>query len=361
MNYSNEEQTDMHFCYGLANGVSLQARRLYGERFPRRRLPDARTFDSVHRRLRANGSFHTQNHADAGRNNPAGNIDLVGYVLDRVRRDPDISTRHLATELQVSHMRIWRILHTNGLYPYHLQRVQALYANDREPRLEFCNWLLDEPGHGMENFAWNVLFSDESQFTRDGINNFHNTHLWDVENPYGIIEAGHQQRFSVNVWAGLVGEHLLGPVFLPPRLNGHSYSNFLPNDLPNLLENVPIATRQNMWFMHDGAPPHFSLEARAVLNRPNYFPGRWIGRGGPIPWPPRSPDLNPLDFFVWGHISALVYHRPVNNVVELRARIDRAFDDTRAMPGVFRRTNASFYRRIEGCIMANGAHFEQFL
>jgi hypothetical protein len=27
------------------------------------------------------------------------------------------------------------------------------------------------------------------------------------------------------------------------------------------------------------------------------FPGRWIGRGGPIAWPPRSPDLTPLDIF----------------------------------------------------------------
>jgi len=52
-------------------------------------------------------------------------------------------------------------------------------------------------------------------------------------------------------------------------------------------------------FMQDGAPlPHFSCFVTDVLNE--RFPDGWIGRGGPIPWPPRSPDLSPLDFFLWG-------------------------------------------------------------
>jgi hypothetical protein len=34
-----------------------------------------------------------------------------------------------------------------------------------------------------------------------------------------------------------------------------------------------------------------------VRNRLNHrVPGEWIGRGEPILWPPRSPDLTPLDF-----------------------------------------------------------------
>ena len=49
--------------------------------------------------------------------------------------------------------------------------------------------------------------------------------------------------------------------------------------------------------MHDGAPAHFSLVAREFLNAT--YEDRWIGRGGPHLWPARSPDLNPLDFFLW--------------------------------------------------------------
>jgi len=39
----------------------------------------------------------------------------------------------------------------------------------------------------------------------------------------------------------------------------------------------------------------------------NIHPNRWIDRGGRVPWPPRSPDLNPLDFFFWGYSKNIVY------------------------------------------------------
>ena len=47
--------------------------------------------------------------------------------------------------------------------------------------------------------------------------------------------------------------------------------------------------------MHDGAPTHFSRVVREYLNV--RLREKWIGRGGPIQWPARSLDLNPLDFF----------------------------------------------------------------
>ena len=57
--------------------------------------------------------------------------------------------------------------------------------------------------------------------------------------------------------------------------------------------------------MQNGARPHFSCFVTDVLNE--RFPDAWIGRGGPIPWPPRSPDLSPLDFILWGYIKNIVY------------------------------------------------------
>ncbi|GFW47015.1 hypothetical protein TNCV_3486271 [Trichonephila clavipes] len=32
-----------------------------------------------------------------------------------------------------------------------------------------------------------------------------------------------------------------------------------------------------------------------------------ISRFGPVNWPPRSCDLTPLDYFLWGYLKALVY------------------------------------------------------
>jgi len=40
-----------------------------------------------------------------------------------------------------------------------------------------------------------------------------------------------------------------------------------------------------------------------VLNE--RFPNRWLGRGGSAVWPPRSPNLTPLDYYLWGAIVFL--------------------------------------------------------
>jgi hypothetical protein len=55
---------------------------------------------------------------------------------------------------------------------------------------------------------------------------------------------------------GIVGDKVLGEAVLLNRLTGAVYQCFLVNDLPVLLEHVPLHQRQHMWFMYDGAPPH---------------------------------------------------------------------------------------------------------
>jgi hypothetical protein len=87
---------------------------------------------------------------------------------------------------------------------------------------------------------------------------------------------------TVNVWAGIIGNVLIGPWILPQRLNADIYLIFLRNSLPELLEELPLAVRVEMWFMHDGAPSHFSRNVRNFLNVT--YPQRWIGRGGPTTW-----------------------------------------------------------------------------
>ena len=72
-------------------------------------------------------------------------------------------------------------------------------------------------------------------------------------------------------------------------------------------------------FQQDGAPPHWGLIVRNFLNET--FPNRWIGRNDPTPWPPRSPDITPLDFFLWGYVKDRVYRTPVRDVETLQSRI----------------------------------------
>ena len=72
-----------------------------------------------------------------------------------------------------------------------------------------------------------------------------------------------------------------------------------------LTGEVYLNTR-GLWFQHDGAGPHFSVPVQYDLNQ--HYTNRWIGGEGPVNWPPRSPDLTPLDYILWGHLKSEVYN-----------------------------------------------------
>ena len=72
-------------------------------------------------------------------------------------------------------------------------------------------------------------------------------------------------------------------------------------------------------FQQGGAPPHYGSDVREYLD--TKYPDGWIGRGGKISWPPRSPDLTPCDFFLWGYIKSKLYSTPVRSIEELKTRI----------------------------------------
>lgn len=114
-----------------------------------------------------------------------------------------------------------------------------------------------------------------------------------------------------------------------------------------------------MWYMHDGAPVHFSVIVRDHLHV--VYPNRWIGRGGPQQWPARSPDLNNLYFFLWGHLKTLVYKTPINTLEDLRERIVASCETIRNTPGIFERVRNSMRRWAEACLLSEGGHFQQFL
>lgn len=356
VNYTNPEMASMHYVYGLADGNATEARRIYQERYPNRVLPDSRTFSSIHRRLHETGSFDKG--TSEGRPQTIRTPEIEDAVLHEIEEHPETSTRRISRLLNVSYVIVWKILVDFLLHPYHIQKVQALLPRDFPMRLNFCHWYLQRLAQNPQ-FASTVLFTDEANFSRNAIQNSHNNHLWAEENPHAITETRFQHQFSVNVWVGIIGDRLIGPFFLPERLNGRYYRNFLQEELPILLEDVPIGLRNRMWYMHDGAPAHFSVMVRDYLDV--VYPNRWIGRGGAQDWPARSPDLNCLDFFFWGHLKTLVYRRPINTVADLRDRIVAACETIQNTQGIFERVRASMRRRVESCILSEGGHFQQFL
>jgi len=206
-------------------------------------------------------------------------------------------------------------------------------------------------------FLKNVLWSDEAIFGNDGSINRHNEHHYAEHNPHCIKVTNIQGRWTVNVWLGILGDHIIGPEFIEENVNANYYANFLRHRLNELLEDVPLANRLEMIFQQDGHPAHTSRLARAVLNEK--FPGRWIGLYGPHEWPPRSPDLTPLDFFAWGFLKNKVYETLPQDPEDLKNKIRHACAEI--TPAMLKRVRNNFMRRIAFCLEEDGGYIEHIL
>ncbi|GBN55667.1 hypothetical protein AVEN_211123-2-1, partial [Araneus ventricosus] len=94
--------------------------------------------------------------------------------------------------------------------------------------------------------------------------------------------------------------------------------------------DLPLSDLRNVWFQHDGAPPYKVSSVQQYIR--DTIQQQVIGYGDCVEWPPRSPDLKPLDFFLWGYIKQRVYATPPPKLQELRNRITDAY--VRASPAM---------------------------
>jgi hypothetical protein len=114
-----------------------------------------------------------------------------------------------------------------------------------------------------------------------------------------------------------------------------------------------------MWVQHDGTLAHSSGDIMRYFD--SHFPGQWIGRNGPFVWPPRSPDLTPVYFYLWGHLKPIIYARRCNSRNELWNAIETAETTMHNMPDVFQRTWNSWCNRAQLCSDCNCMHFKHLL
>jgi hypothetical protein len=200
-----------------------------------------------------------------------------------------------------------------------------------------------------------VHWSDECTFGKNGAFNRNNHRHWSRKKHHVVVEQNFQRRFSVNVWCGILGDRLVGPLFIDGCLNQAKYHALLSNEISNFLDEMPLAVLNRIVFHQDGATPHNARMNVAFLN--DNFGARWMGTYGPIRWPARSPDLNPLDFFLWGYIRDNVYLTPPGTREELRRKIMQVCQE---IPQNFLlNATMSVSRRCRKCLEQHGGNFEQ--
>lgn len=353
MAFRGEELVDMVFVLGYCERNTLLASRIYAARYPNRRHPDRAAFISLLERFTNTG---TVSYKKRNRAKYVLTEENQFLVLGCVEENPSSSVREISRLTDLSKSSVYRILKMHKYHPYSIQLHQELFERDFEKRLYFCRWALEKINL-EENFFGKVLFSDEATFHKNGFVNRHNCHYYDTNNPHQYRTANSQYRWSLNVWAGIMGTHIIGPFFFDQHLTSQIYLDFLQNHFNDLLDDVPLATRRCMWFLHDGAPPHYAAQVRQFLDV--VYQHKWIGRGGPIIWPPRSPDLTSCDFFLWGFIKSKVYRTTPTTVEDMRHRIMTAFREI--TPEMLHNVQRSLCSRFRLCTEQNGRHFEHLI
>ncbi|GFX34955.1 DUF4817 domain-containing protein [Trichonephila clavipes] len=123
---------------------------------------------------------------------------------------------------------------------------------------------------------------------------------------------------------------IIGPYFFKNdeghnvTVNGDRYRAMITNFFIPELNNHDV---QELWFQQDGATCH---TARATIDLlKDTFGDRLIARFGPAYWPPRSCDLTPLDYFLWGYVKSLVYADKPQTFDHLEDNIRRVIADIR--------------------------------
>ena len=109
----------------------------------------------------------------------------------------------------------------------------------------------------------------------------------------------------------------------------------------------------------DGAPLHFYLDVRRWLN--DVFPHRWIGWGVHedlifCPWPARSPNLTPCDYFLWGYMKDKVFVPPPMSIPDLKNRITTVVETI--TPDMLIRVWQELDYRLHVCRVTKGAYIE---
>lgn len=328
--------------------VVLVQRRL--RRDGKSHVPDAKTINGLYKKFKATGTV--LDYPRSGR--PSVSAANVSEIADVFTNEPSTSIRQASTQLSIPPSTVHKVLHTKlHMRAYHTQLVQELYPDDYAARMAFCEEMKDLISKS-DSFLHSVCFSDEAKFLLYGQVIRHNCIIWGKENPHTLSpEPLHSP--SVDVWCGMFSDRLIGPYFFPNSITADSYLQMLHEFLlPHLRKLRRVRTTI---FQQDGAPPHWALRVRNFLNLT--FPNRWIGRSGPITWPPRSPDLSPLDFYLWGYLKEAVYKRKPQDIEQLKLFI---CEEVKSITGdTLARVFDDFTARIDSCLVAEGEQFEHLL
>lgn len=274
------------------------------------------------------------------------------------------SARAVSRNTHIPYSTVRKILHQMLLfYPYKISSVQELLPGDAAKRLDFSLIFLARMQVDA-TWPWQILWSDEAHFHLNGGINTRNCRIWAANNPHAYMqEPLHSPK--VTVWCGFTASFIIGPYFYEENgASGPVTCTVTAARYADMLQNFTIPQLQQRGcldstiFMQDGAPPHIGLRVQRVL-RQHFSNSRMISRAFPTAWPPRSPDLTPCDFWLWGFLKGVVYQGHVSDIATLKDRITLHVRQINS--DMLRAAVENVVHRMQFLEFTNGAHIEPYL
>ena len=108
------------------------------------------------------------------------------------------------------------------------------------------------------------------------------------------------------------------------------------------------------YFQQDGGTSHTSHASMAEIQ--SFFGDCVISKGL---WPPRSSDLTPPVYFLWGYLKGRVHENKPRTIDALKANITEEIQSVTS--DVLARNFQNMARRVQSCVDAKGSHFQHML
>ena len=336
-----------------------EVRRLFRIEFPDRDPPDGKNIWRNVQKYLQHGTSWNRNLKNSGRKKSARTDENIDAVHDELINNPEgVSCR--VNNLGLSSASFNRIVRIDlKWHPYKIQPRHELLADDYRRRRLFCEWFLRKVRY--PRFLANLVIGDEAGFWMNGRVSSQNVRKYAPKgnNPEFTYEVSSSKEKAM-VWMGLCGNgSVLGPFYFDGTVTGASYLQLLNEKVfPQLIaefgDQFNNGSFSRLWWAQDGAPGHTAVNISEWMTE--FFQHKIIALHHPQEWPPRSPDLTPCDFFLWGYLKSKVYVTAPRDMADLIQRIDREADAIKQNPDLVKRAVKDMVRRAQNCVASGGSH-----
>jgi hypothetical protein len=268
------------------------------------------------------------------------------HLKTLVSEDSSISVRKASAIVGVSTYTVHNILREDlHLKPYKIHEWHKLEEADYQKRINVADFFKGLPKNALSF----LICCDEAYFYLTPPVNSQNYRMWLESKPSDKIERPlHDEK--VLVWCAISDTHTYGPYFFEESVNQLNYLDMLENFFWQRHCHMP--SFQKYYFAQDGATPHTANAVQNYLK--SKFSKRFFDKSM---WPPRSPDLNPCDFFLWGYLKDRVYDPMPESLDSLKSNIEREFK--KISKDMLKSVFCEFSKRLDKIQTLKGAHVEE--